>query len=406
MSSSKFDTRKHPWIASVVLSNKGTQFDQCSAVNKSLIALNTTYHSSTTHDIGNSTNTRETMPSVTVLSQPAVEAKRNILKETVNDKGTLENEIRHKQMVPLWNTGAPISGKGPRSRATPAVWSYADTKSLLLSAAELVSAREAERRAVLFINPGRNESPYTLDTILAAHQLILPGEQAVCHRHSPFAVRFLIEGSQGYTAISGKKMYMEPGDLIITPVWNWHDHGNEGTENVIWMDGLNIPLFRSMPIDFTEHYNEEFGRDTHDSTTATDAEATEMKFPWTAMRDRLCAIGGDYATLEYQLPGSGESVSTTIGANMERIQPGASSMRRKETTNHIFQVHRGSGSTRLVSPVDGSEIILKWGPGDNFAVPSWYEFTNQADADSEEAVYLFYFTDKPMQDKLGFWRSG
>jgi gentisate 1,2-dioxygenase len=49
-------------------------------------------------------------------------------------------------------------------------------------------------------------------------------------------------------------MYMKPGDLIITPVWNWHDHGNEGQTNVIWLDGLNIPLFKHIPVDFTEHY--------------------------------------------------------------------------------------------------------------------------------------------------------
>lgn len=49
-------------------------------------------------------------------------------------------------------------------------------------------------------------------------------------------------------------MFMKPGDLIITPVWNWHDHGNEGQTNVIWLDGLNIPLFKHIPVDFTEHY--------------------------------------------------------------------------------------------------------------------------------------------------------
>ncbi|KAL2833705.1 RmlC-like cupin [Aspergillus cavernicola] len=321
----------------------------------------------------------------------------------VNDKASLETAIRGSQMVPLWNTGALIGSKHPRSRCTPSVWSYADTKSMLLSAAELVPAREAERRAVLFINPGRAESPYTLDTLLAAHQLILPGEKAICHRHSPFAVRFLIEGEQGYTAISGKKMYMYPGDLIITPVWNWHDHGNEGDKNVIWMDGLNIPLFRSMPIDFTEHYDEEFGRDTHESSPCPDEDAADMKFSWTQMQARLQAEGGDYATIEYQLPGTGDSVSTTIAANMERIEPGTVSAPRKETTNHIFQVHKGSGTTELVAP-DGARTTLAWGVGDNFCVPSWYEFTNRA-TDSGETVYLFYFTDKPMQEKLGLWRT-
>lgn len=32
-------------------------------------------------------------------------------------------------------------------------------------------------------------APYTTDTILAAWQLLLPGEKALCHRHTVFAIR-------------------------------------------------------------------------------------------------------------------------------------------------------------------------------------------------------------------------
>ena len=119
------------------------------------------------------------------------------LQTTVNDKINLENVIRSKQLVPLWNTGGPPTALEPHSKHIPAVWKYDDMKSLLLRAADLVDAREAERRAVLMINPGPKQPPFTLDVLLAAHQLILPGEKAVCHRHSPFAVRFLVEGTSG-----------------------------------------------------------------------------------------------------------------------------------------------------------------------------------------------------------------
>ncbi|KAL4898683.1 RmlC-like cupin domain-containing protein [Aspergillus ambiguus] len=345
------------------------------------------------------------MPSITELSSPAVAKKLDALSSRVTDKPSLEAEIKTQGLVPLWNTGAPISAPIPRSKQVPTVWHYADTKSLLLQAAKLVDAREAERRAVLMINPGRNESPFTLDTLLAAHQLILPGEKAVCHRHTPFAVRFLIEGESGYTAISGRKMYMRPGDLIITPVWNWHDHGNDGSENIIWLDGLNIPLFKPFPVDFTEHYLEEFGRDTHPSDTFPDTDelVAQMKFPWTEMQARLDAEPGDAVVREYLLPASGKSVSTTIGAYAERISAGKASARRKETTNHVFQVHRGAGRTEVTN-LDGSKSTLRWGPGDSFALPSWHEFRNFADAD--ETVYLFFFSDKPMLTNLGFWREG
>lgn len=123
------------------------------------------------------------------------------LKATVDSKASLEKVIRSHELVPLWNTGGPPTAPFPHSKHIPAVWKYEETKSLLLRAAELVDAKEAERRAVLMINPGPKQPPFTLDTLLAAHQLIIPGEKALCHRHSPFAVRFLIEGDKGWYLI-------------------------------------------------------------------------------------------------------------------------------------------------------------------------------------------------------------
>jgi gentisate 1,2-dioxygenase len=137
------------------------------------------------------------VPSIAQLPDESVDALVGSLKKSVNTKQDLETVIREKQLVPLWNTGGPPSAPKPHTKHIPSVWRYEDTKSLLLRAGELVDAKEAERRAVLMINPGPKQPPFTLDALLAAHQLILPGEQAPCHRHTPFAVRFLIEGEKG-----------------------------------------------------------------------------------------------------------------------------------------------------------------------------------------------------------------
>jgi gentisate 1,2-dioxygenase len=47
---------------------------------------------------------------------------------------------------------------------------------------------------------------------------------------------------------------MAPGDLILTPSWAWHDHGNETEERVVWMDGLGIPLIASEEAMFFQFY--------------------------------------------------------------------------------------------------------------------------------------------------------
>ena len=69
------------------------------------------------------------------------------------------------------------------------------------------------------------------------------------------AIRFIIEGTGSYTAVDGERVYMEPGDLVLTPSWLWHDHGNETKERVVWMDGLDIPLIQSLEAMFFQFYS-------------------------------------------------------------------------------------------------------------------------------------------------------
>ena len=45
-----------------------------------------------------------------------------------------------------------------------------------------------------------------------------------------------------YTNIEGERCEASRGDLILTPNGTWHDHGNEGTTPVIWIDMLDWPL--------------------------------------------------------------------------------------------------------------------------------------------------------------------
>lgn len=98
------------------------------------------------------------------------------------------------------------------------------------------------------------EAPCTTDTLYAGLQLINPGEVAPAHRHRAFALRFIIEGERGFTAVEGEKVYMERGDVILTPSWTWHDHGHEGDKPMIWLDGLDLPIFQYIPVNFAEHY--------------------------------------------------------------------------------------------------------------------------------------------------------
>ena len=62
-------------------------------------------------------------------------------------------------------------------------------------------------------NPGLPGNCSITESLYGGLQLIMPGEIAPAHRHSPAALRFIIEGSGAYTSVNGEKTFMEPGGL-------------------------------------------------------------------------------------------------------------------------------------------------------------------------------------------------
>jgi gentisate 1,2-dioxygenase len=240
----------------------------------------------------------------------------------------------------------------------------------------------------------------------------MPHETAPAHRHTAFAMRFVIEGSGGFTAVHGKRIKMNRGDVILTPTWNWHDHGKDGSGPMIWLDALDLPLFQFFPVHFVEHFKES-------RYPAEDVETSESElvFPWAAMKDSLDAKGSDangvdWVKIEYRKSDGryGKSafrvcfwvaqlivlVSKTLNPSAERICAGKASQERRETTSCVYHVISGRGKSVI------NDETLEWKVGDTFCVPSWHKYQHFAAED--ETVYLYRFDDKPMIEALGFYR--
>ena len=86
--------------------------------------------------------------------------------------------------------------------------------------------------------------------MLACVQCLLPGETARPHRHTMNALRFMLEGSGVVTLVDGKECPMAYGDLILTPTGLWHEHGHDGTEPVVWLDVLDLPLMYYLEVSY------------------------------------------------------------------------------------------------------------------------------------------------------------
>src|SRR5687767_14887501 len=146
---------------------------------------------------------------------------------------------------PLWTALHAMLPDERASRAVAHCWRWRDVRPLLLDAAKMVPLDQAERRVLVLRNPGLDGAYAITSTLYAGLQIILPGEAAPSHHHTPAALRLVVEGDGAYTTVDGVKCAMAPGDLIITPPMRWHDHGHDGHEPTVWLDGLDIPLVRS-----------------------------------------------------------------------------------------------------------------------------------------------------------------
>ena len=112
-----------------------------------------------------------------------------------------------------------------------------------MQAGELTPIEKAERRVLVLANPGHGlDKMQASAAMYLGMQLLLPGEWAPSHRHTPNAVRMVVEGEGAWSTVDGEKCLMKRGDLILTPTGLWHEHGHDGDEPVVWLDVLDLPL--------------------------------------------------------------------------------------------------------------------------------------------------------------------
>lgn len=319
---------------------------------------------------------------------------------------------------------APWSRPGPliepkRTHVESRLWRWAEIEPLLRRSAEFVSpGRGAERRILRLANPGVPERTST-HTISVAIQYLLPGEVAPAHRHTPNAIRFMLHGQGAYTTIEGDKCLMRPGDLVLTPYMTWHDHGNEGVEPVIWIDGLDSPVVRYLEVLSMQSYSQErqvpqslAGLSEHRFGTAglhpawhpPDAPSYHLlHYRWEATYaalNRLAALEAspfDDVIMEYIDPATGRSPLPTLGCYIQMIRPGVQTRAHRQTSSAVYYVVEGTG----FSVIEG--VRYDWQPGDFFVVAPWAAHAHGNDG--SVAAVLFSLQDVPLLTALGLYRE-
>src|SRR5256885_5550170 len=258
-----------------------------------------------------------------------------------SDLARFSKEIAALDMRPR---GERVMGLNPGTAARAAIWRWKDTRPLLARACELITAKQAERRVLMLENPALAGTTFITPTLYAGLQAILPGEIAPTHRHTPNALRFIIEGEGAYTAVDGERIAMRPGDFVVTPGWTWHDHGNDGSAPVVWLDGLDTAFANLLGAHFREDYPEE-------SQPASGSErASVLSYPYERTRgllEKLSKAGeldpSHGWKLRYTDPATGRDPFPTMAAFMQRLPKGFAGRNCRSTDGAVYCVVEGSG---------------------------------------------------------------
>ena len=286
-----------------------------------------------------------------------------------------------------WNKPTPSLYPQPKARFRPARWRYRDAHAALEAAGRLVDTELAERRNLILANPG-GDGYATTATLVSAYQMLLGGERARSHRHTPNALRLVLDTAPGaYTVVDGVRLDMSPGDVVLTPNWCWHGHGNDGRAAAYWIDYLDVPLVHALEPMFYEPHPDGY------EAVRSVAERSPFIYAWGETQTRLAAaapdpsgrFGRQIALDAYRLK--------TIGLFMLALDGRTAEVRT--SANNIYSVVRGHGRSTIAGQ------SFDWERGDVIVAPAWQPHSHEPDGDA----VLFRVTDEPLLAALDWLRS-
>lgn len=325
-------------------------------------------------------------------------------------------ELNKAGVTPLWPSMRKALPYGqPEAVSQPALWAYEDLRPLLIKAGELTPVEKAERRVLVMSDPGRGPGAMQATaSIYLGLQLLLPGETAPNHVHTPSAARIVVEGQGGFTVVDGEKLPMEEGDIVLTPAGEWHEHGHEGTDPVVWLDALDLPLIYYLEGSYSVEGEAQSTGNRPDASQVEylsaglipvrdysnpHREYPMVRYPWSKTKPALLELAkyspDGTAELEYINPETGRSPLPTIGFTVTYLPERKTLTPPLRSCSSAIHIISGNGLTRI------NGETFSWGPKDTFSVPVFAEIEHEADQDS----FFIRVHDRPLQETLKYYEE-
>ncbi|HKU14105.1 MAG TPA: cupin domain-containing protein [Steroidobacteraceae bacterium] len=343
------------------------------------------------------------------------------------DRASLDRELGAQDIVGFWKLRHAYEAFEPQNPEKAALWRYADYSPLGFASTRLIPIEEADRRNLMFSNPGLPGTGTITQRLFGGVQVIPPGELSPVHRHVGAATRVMLEGKGAYTTVERDKSALERGDVVTNPAGAWHETGNEGSEPVMWFDTLELPLTKWLGTNFFfNNYAEEEGG----SRVAKKFQTAKPRVNWSANAYGVGGVRPDWVShhvargagspqflyryeptrellerlrddegsphdgiiVEYYSPETGGSVLRTLGVHMQMLRANERTLEQRSTAARIFVCLEGSGTTVV------GDTRLEWQRNDVFVVPgwAWYRIEN-----GPKNSVLYSVTDAPTLRALG-----
>ena len=343
----------------------------------------------------------------------------------MNDLGRLEDlpaeyreALTRQNLVPLWPSLRALLPAGqprPNTRATH--WSYQAVRPLLLRAGDLTPIEKAERRVLVLANPGHGlDKMQASAAMYLGMQLLLPGEWAPAHRHTPNAVRMIVEGEGAYTTVGGEKCPMSRGDLVLTPTGLWHEHGHDGDKPVVWLDVLDLPLVYYMEASYhVDGQRQDVRPDRGDQVYSRPGLAPTpvferassaypmLRYPWTNTRAALetlavASAAADAVQVTFVNPETGADVQNILGYRALMLRPGETLRLPVRSPAAVFHLIEGAAEVWI------GEQTFALAESDTCCAPG-YTAVALANRSSTAPAFFFIADETPLHRKLGVYEQ-
>lgn len=330
-------------------------------------------------------------------------------------KNSLIDDLQSNHLHALWTGLGPEVSDQPRAAETAFHWSWSSLQSVADRAAIEVSVDDADRRVLILANPAFDRTPATTGTLIAAIQVLNPGEVAEPHRHSIAAIRIITDHDGGFTTVNQSKCPMTRGDLILTPAWCWHGHMNDTNSRMLWIDVLDVPLIANLDGIFFEHPDDHSPK-IEDATDYSDAAwkdneivqtelqqdgaySPKLRYPWVDIKPTIDAMPpreDGTREIRYINPLNGGAVMPTMDCYATRLDPEQFTRQKRSTASTICYVVEGAGRSEI------GDKVISWSSNDIFTVPHWQWTRHRAVGG---VAYLVQVTNRDLLHKLGLLRD-